>query len=141
MRIAAVVLGLLVLRGSTPAAGGDAWEADLFRKQSTLEFLTVGPEEGEHWSTVWVVVLDGQPYLRLGSKAADRMEKNKSAPLVKIRIAGREIDHVRAEPAPDMAEKVGAAMAEKYWTDILVRYASHPLVIRLSPETPEPPKP
>ena len=52
-------------------------------------------------------------------RAATRFEKNTTAPFVKVRIAGREFDHVRAEPAPEVAERVAAAMAAKYWSDLL----------------------
>ena len=137
MRIATLIVSLILFACSAPAGGKVEWGPELFRAQHTLEFLTVGPEEGEHWSTVWVVVVDDQPYLRLGSPAANRMKKNTTAPLVKIRIAGREFDHVRAEPAPEVAARVHAAMAEKYWSDIFVRFMSHPLTIRLVPEAPK----
>jgi hypothetical protein len=112
------------------------WDPATLAKESTLEFLTVGPEEGEHWSKVWVVEVGGQLYLRLGRRAAARFEKNKTAPFVKVRVAGLEFDHVRAESAPEMAERVAAAMAAKYWSDLLMRFGSHPLTIRLS--APEP---
>ena len=102
-------------------------------RRDTLEFLTVGPDEGEHWSTVWLVVIDGQVYIRLGSRAAERMEQNTTAPYVKVRIAGQQFDRVKAEPAPDMVEPVAAAMGDKYWSDVLVRYFNHPLTMRLTP--------
>ena len=51
---------------------------------------------------------------------------------MKVRISGHEFDHVRAEPAPEMAERVAAAMAAKYWSDLLIRFARHPLTVRLS---------
>ncbi len=137
MRIAALVLSLAVVACSEPADGSAEWSSELFEKQDTLEFLTVAPGEQEHWSTVWVVVVDGQPYLRLGTRAAGRIEKNTTAPLVKVRVAGRVFEPVRAEPAPEMAERVAAAMGEKYWSDVLVRYASHPLTVRLVPEPPK----
>ena len=33
-----------------------------------------------------------------------------------------------------MAEPVGKAMGEKYWSDVFVRHFSHPLTMRLTPE-------
>ena len=33
-----------------------------------------------------------------------------------------------------MAEKVAAAMGDKYWSDVFVRFFSHPLTLRLAPE-------
>lgn len=110
-----------------------AWDPQAFSTQDTLEYLTVGPQEGEHWSTVWLVVIDGQVYIRLGSRAAERMEKNTTKPLVKVRIAGQEFDQIKAEPAPDMVEPVAKAMGEKYTSDVLVKYFNHPLTMRLTP--------
>ena len=129
--VAAAVLtaSLLVLA----AAAAVEWDPQAIGKQETLEFLTVGPEEGEHWSTVWLVVIDGQVYIRLGSRAAGRMEKNTTAPFVKVRIAGQEYDHVKAEAAPNMVEPVAKAMGEKYTSDFLVKYFNHPLTMRLTP--------
>lgn len=127
---AAVLLVLPMLTAPVLAA---AWDPQAFSKQDTLEYLTVGPEEGEHWSTVWLVVIDGQVYIRLGSRAAERMEKNTTKPLVKVRIAGQEFDQIKAEPAPDMVEPVAKAMGEKYTSDVLVKYFNHPLTMRLAP--------
>ena len=126
-----LVLVSAALAGETPT-----WDPRTLANESTLQFLTVGPEEGEHWSRVWVVAVDDQLYIRLGARAAARFEKNTTAPFVKLRIAGREFGHVRAEPAPEMAERVAAAMAAKYWTDLLIRHASHPLIVRLTAVVP-----
>ena len=83
----------LIVMGSTTACAAPpsvtSWDPAAFRDLSTLEFRTVGPEEGEHWSTVWLVVIDDQVYIRLGSKAADRMRRNTTAPIVAVRIGGR----------------------------------------------------
>ncbi len=111
----------------------DGWQPAAFRDLPTLEFRTIGPEEGEHWSTVWLVVIDGQVYVRLGSRAAERMRKNTAAPLVAVRIGGREYPLVHAEEAASMAGPVGTAMGEKYWSDLFIRHASHPLTMRLTP--------
>src|SRR5262249_23192604 len=83
---------LLAVAPALSASAG--WDPQAFSKQSTLEFLTVGPSEGEHWSTVWLVVIDGDVYIRLGSRAAGRMEQNTTAPYVKLRIAGQQFDRV-----------------------------------------------
>jgi hypothetical protein len=110
------------------------WDPAAFRDLDTLQFLTVGPEEGPHWSTVWLVVIDGQVYVRLGSRAAGRMQRNTTAPFVAVRIGGREYERVRAEEAKEMITRVAAAMADKYPSDLFVRYVSHPLTMRLVPE-------
>lgn len=133
------ILGLLALVAGTSACASHAvvpqWDPAAFRDIDTLEFMTVGPDEGKHWSTVWLVVIDDQVFVRLGAKATDRMRRNTAAPLVEMRIGGREYAHVRAEEAAPMAERVGAAMGEKYWSDRFVRYMPHPLTMRLQPDT------
>lgn len=110
------------------------WDAQAFRELDTLEFLTVGPQEGPHWSTVWLVVIDDELYVRLGSRAAARMRENATNPHVTVRIGGREYEHVRADEVATLAERVGTAMGEKYWSDVFVRYVPHPLTMRLEPD-------
>jgi hypothetical protein len=98
--------------------------------------MTTEPDIGEHWSNLWVVVIDGQPYVRLGERAYARIRKNTTSPYVKLKVAGKEFDQVKVEEMPDMKEKVATAMAGKYWMDVLVRHESHPMVARLVPEAP-----
>ena len=130
MRRLLTAIAALSLTTAVAAAG---WDAQAFSKQDTLEFLTV--EDGaEHWSTVWLVVIDNQVYVRLGSRAAARIERNATKPIVKVRIAGETFDKVKGESVPDMTDAVNKAMAEKYTSDIFVRYFDHPLTMRLTPE-------
>lgn len=136
--LAIVVSGTLACAAPPTVAN---WDPAAFRALDTLEFRTVGPEEGEHWSTVWLVVLDDQVYIRLGSRAEGRMQRNTTAPIVPVRIGGRTYERVRAEEAVAMKERVAAAMREKYWTDVFVRYVEHPLTMRLQPEAAEGGKP
>jgi len=82
---------------------------------------------------VWLVVLDGQLYVRLGDRAARRVEENETEPVLGVRIAGQQFDRVVGEPAPEKADAVAAAMAEKYWSDVFVRFFDHPLTLRLTP--------
>jgi hypothetical protein len=109
--------------------------------QSTIELLTVTPDEGEHWSTVWFVVIDGTIYVRLGPRAAARIEKNSTAPRIEVRVSGGETYGMRYEKAPEMAERIAAAMADKYWSDVLgepfrrLGLTSPPLMLRLVPES------
>src|SRR5262245_32810875 len=91
------------------AFGVGQWTPTAWKDVETLEFLTVGPEEGEHWSTVWLVVIDDQVYIRLGSTAAERIEKNTKAPTVGVKIGGHQFDSVNAVPAPDKVEPVAQA--------------------------------
>ena len=132
MRPLALVLAALTLTATVASAD---WNPQAFSSEQTLEFLTV--EDGsEHWSTVWLVVIDGQVYIRLGSRAAARMEGNTTKPDVQVRIAGQTFPKVTAQAVPDMADPVAKAMADKYWSDVFVRHFSHPLTMRLTPATP-----
>jgi hypothetical protein len=141
-RIANLAVLLLVLSIAFAATAGTddkavpGWDPAVFRQASTIKIMTTEPDVGEHWSNLWVVVIDGQPYVRLGERAYARIRKNTTNPYVKLKVAGKEFDHVKVEEMPDMKEKVATAMADKYWMDILVRHESHPMVARLVPEAP-----
>ncbi|MEW6269300.1 MAG: hypothetical protein AB1689_08405 [Thermodesulfobacteriota bacterium] len=127
-----LILALFV----APASQADdaaGWDPTAWRDEDTIELRTTAPGGEPHWFKVWLVVLDGQLYVRLGSRAARRFEENASRPSVAVRIAGREFPAVVGTPVPDMAERVAAAMADKYWTDVFVRYMDHPLTLRLAP--------
>ena len=128
-----IVLSLLaLLLVAAPARA--AWDPARFADAPTLEILTVDPESGEHWSTVWVVVVDGAVYVRLGNRAAGRVERSTTAPHAKVRFEGEVFERVRLVPAPEKADAVAEAMAEKYWTDLVIRWIPHPLTLRLEPE-------
>jgi len=134
--VVALAIFWIALIGGASAANNPVpgWDPNAFRDQSTLQIMTVGPEEGEHWSNLWLVVLDGQLYVRLGDRSFGRVQKNTTSPYVKVKIGDKEFDKVRLEAAPEMADKVAAAMADKYFMDILVRHESHPMTARLVAE-------
>ena len=98
--------------------------------------MTIRPDEGEHWSRLWLVVIDGQLYVRLGDRAFGRVQKNTAGLYVKVKIGDEEFDKVRLEVAPEMTDKVAAAMADKCCMDILIRHESHPMTARLVAEPP-----
>ena len=112
------------------------WDPDAFRGQSTLEIMTIGTEEGEHWTRLWWVVVDGQVYVQLGDPAFKRVLENFARPYVEVKIAGQKFDRVRLEAAPGMKEKVAAAMAAKYPRDDVILRQSHPTTVRLVAEPP-----
>jgi len=124
---------VLLLAVAAPAAT-DGWDPAAWQGEDTLELRTTAPGEDPHWFKVWLVVLDDQLYVRLGNRAAERFESNTSRPVVSVRIAGKEFADVTGESAPDMAAEVAAAMADKYWSDVFVRYFAHPLTLRLKPQ-------
>lgn len=129
--LSATIATALVLTSALSAAA--EWDPAGFAAQDVLEFRTTEAGEDEHWSPVWLVILDDSVYIRLGDRAANRIRSNITSPNVAVRIAGEEFPAVRAEPAPQMAERVAEAMADKYWSDLFVRYFAHPLTMRLTP--------
>jgi len=124
---------LLVLSLKSPTIAAE-WNPRSYATEDTLEILTVGSEEGAHWFPVWLVVLDDQVYVRLGSRAATRIQKNTTAPYIGVKVAGQQFDRIKTEEAPDRAEAVAKAIADKYWSDLFVHFFPHPLTLRLVPE-------
>jgi hypothetical protein len=119
------------LSTSLASAQDQSWEQ--FQNEDTLEVLTIDSEGDEHWSTFWLVVIDGQFYLRLGSRGAGRIEGHTKMPHVSVKIGGQQFDQVKVVDAPDKAEAVAAVMADKYWSDLYIRYFAHPMTVRLEP--------
>lgn len=111
-----------------------AWTPDAWTKLDTLELVTQDPGEDAYAFPVWLAVLDGQVYVRLGGRAAGRVRRNADAPYIGVKIGGTRFPRVRCEPAPDQAARVARAMADKYRSDVLVRHVWHPLTCRLVPE-------
>src|ERR1700735_1761334 len=83
-------------------------------RRGTIKIMTTEPDVGEHWSNLWVVVVDGQPYVRLGDRSYGRIQRNTTSPCVKLKVADQEFDKVKVDEMPDMKEKVAAAMADKH---------------------------
>jgi hypothetical protein len=128
-----LLLAVLLLSAPSAVRAAD-WTPNAWADQSTIDLTTLGQSEGPHTFPVWLVVIDGQVYVRLGSRAADRFEHSMTKPSMGVSIAGASFPKVKGEPAPEMREKVAAAMAQKYWSDVLVRHFDHPLTLRLVPE-------
>lgn len=126
-----VALAFLLLASAARAAD---WTPTAWADLDTLTLTTVAPDEEPHTFPVWLVVLDGDVYVRLGTRAAERVQASTTAPFLGVGIGGAEFPRVRGEPAPEMAGRVAAAMADKYWSDVLIRWVSHPLTLRLRPE-------
>ena len=112
------------------------WDPKAFSGQGTLEIMTIGTEEGEHWTKLWLVVVDGQVYVQLGDQAFRRVQENFARPFVEVKIGGQKFDRVRLEAAPDMKGQVAAAMAAKYPRDNVILRQSHPTTVRLIAEPP-----
>jgi len=133
MAVALVATATLLLARGTGTAE-PRWTPGLWVDEDTIELRTTSPGEAPYWFKVWVAVVDDQLYARLGRRATERIERNTTAPEAAVRVAGQEFDHVRVENAPEMTERVAAELAEKYWSDVLVRHVPHPLTVRLVPK-------
>ena len=131
----ATVVAWTAIAGACAAANLVAgWDPGAFRDQRTLQIMTTDAYEGAHWSKLWLVVIDGQLFVRLDGRTFERVKENLAGQYVMLKIGHRKFDRVRLEAAPDMSSKVGAAMADKYPMDVLIRHESHPMTARLIPE-------
>ncbi len=137
MRIALVLLFVVGCAGSSPGTpvGPADWNPAAWSHESTVELRTTDPGDPPHWFPVWLAVIDGQLYVRLGSRAAARFDRNVTKPVLGVRIAGKEFARVRGVVVPEMKQRVQDAMAEKYWLqgDVIVRHMDHPYTMRLEP--------
>lgn len=136
MKFATLLFALALTIATTFSTAHAAdWTPDQWKYEDTLQFRTDCPDEGEHWSYVWLVVLDGDLYVRLGSRAAARVDCNKTAHTTSVKIAEKEFPTIEMVESPEMAERVAAAMAEKYWSDFTVAWMDHPYTMKLVPKT------
>ena len=99
-----------LLLAAAPAVAAD-WTPRAWANASTIELRTTRPDEGEHWFPVWLVVIDNQVYVRLGSRAATRVEKNTTAPHLAELIAVEVDRHRRRRAVAACRASVGAAPA------------------------------
>ena len=121
MKLVAPLLSLILLSCASVAAAAE-WTPAHWAAEDTLQFLTDCPDEGEHWSYVWLVVLDGDVWVRLGGKAGGRVDCSKTKLTTTVKIGGEDFTNVEMIAVPEMADRVAAAMGEKYTSDIFVRY-------------------
>lgn len=128
------VFTLAALAAAASASAAE-WTPRQWVETETLQFRSVCPDEGEHWSYVWLVVLDGDVFLRLGTKAASRIDCNESKMATAVKIEGETFD-VDMVQMPEMSERVAEAMADKYMSDFLVAWMSHPYTLKLVPRAP-----
>jgi hypothetical protein len=118
------------------SAAGEQWTPQQWKEVETLNLCTTGPKEGVYCFPVWLVVLDDSVYVRLGNKATERVQANTTGMLLPVDIGGHRFERVQLVDTPDMADRVSQAMADKYWSDIFVRFFPHPLTLRLQAEPP-----
>ncbi|MFT4572074.1 MAG: hypothetical protein ACI8TX_000706 [Hyphomicrobiaceae bacterium] len=114
-----------VLLASPAVSASAEWNPEAWGDTKTLEYLTDCPGEGEHWSPVWLVVEQGQLYISLGSKAADRVACSTLAPYTSIKIEGERYDRIELVPETQLAATIEQARWDKYWTNIFAGYFDH----------------
>lgn len=130
-----LLLAALGLLASPPLFAADAVDWARHAEADTVTVVTF-PEEGEpRETTVWLVVVEGQGYIRTGSTRWGRdVERNPALWLqIDDEILALRAEFVEEEP---LREQVTAAFREKYgWTDALIGIfrGGHPKIMKLLP--------
>jgi len=116
----AAALALALALGRAAAAAEPDWSrwADL----ETVEVISTDEEGGSRLTTIWIVVLDGQGFIRTaGTTWGDNVEREGT-----LKLRGAPGEYVlRAEKVTDPAleEAVVAAFREKYGnTDVVMEF-------------------
>jgi hypothetical protein len=110
--IAAIFAAALVLAG---VARGAPFDWTRFTDTQTIEIVSTDDDGGQRLTTIWIVVLDRQAYIRTaGTTWGDNVERNGA---LKLRETGGDRP-LRAEKVLSEAEveRVVAAFREKYGT-------------------------
>src|SRR5262249_2491817 len=76
------------------------WKPSAWTDESTVSLRTTDPGDQPHWSPVWLGVIDGPLYVRLGAPAAGPLRPKTSKPVVGGRLAGREVRLERGAVRP-----------------------------------------
>jgi hypothetical protein len=103
-----------------------------------VQVLSENPDGKPHETTVWLVVVDGEGFIRTGNTSwYPNLERK---PQIGVRIAGHDYA-VLAVPieAESLRDRVIAAFREKYGlSDQMLAWFSsaHPHIVRLAPRAP-----
>jgi hypothetical protein len=133
MRVRFATLALaLALVAAAPSQASTDWQA--VAAADTIEVITRDADGNERVTTIWLVVVDGQGYIRTGSSSW--FEDVERDPNVVLRIEGQ--DHaVRAELVPESDPawaRVQQAFRDKYgWSDRLLLPGMGTNVLRAAP--------
>src|SRR5262249_34278466 len=76
------LLSSLLLAVCWAASAG--WTPASWTAENTVQLTTDVPAEGAYTFPVWLVVIDGQAYVRLGPNAAGRGQESKRRPLLLV---------------------------------------------------------
>ena len=102
-----------------PSAPFDADLLEAFRTTEEVDVETWSPANGARQTIVWIVVVEGMPYLRSVRGSAARWYREiREEPAAAIHVQGRRVP-VRAVLAddPSTSTAVSEALAAKYPTD------------------------
>ena len=114
-----------------------------FDEGEVVTLITIDENGHEFEIGLWIVDLDGVPYLRAKSTDATWLQRIRGRPDVQLDRAGRR-DGYRAFPivADDTRNSVSRAMAEKYGrldrVVALFRDYNHSVPVRLQRRSPQP---
>ena len=100
------------------------WNPAAFAEEDTLEFFTVNAEGEEHWATVWFVLIDGEPYIRLGARAQERITENINRPIVRIRVGGQTYEDIRVEEVPEIRDLAQLSSQRDHGPGIVIPFAT-----------------
>jgi hypothetical protein len=127
--------------GSAPAAQAlDSDTLGKLEKVDEVRIVTATPDARKHAATIWVVVVDGNVFIRSFTGPKGRWYKNILAnPKADLEVDGERL-HVKTEPVtdPPLIEKVSSAYLERYrgspYAKDMVRPEVLPTTLRLTPE-------
>ncbi len=130
LKVFFIATGLMVAAILVTALGFDEGEV--------WNLHTVGEQGAEYETQVWMVEVDGQPFLRSGDPGSRWLERIGHEPRVILERTGDERRYL-AVPMSDrrMLERVNTAMAEKYgYADRVVDWlvdTDQSIAVRLDP--------
>jgi hypothetical protein len=132
MRLAPALALALLTALAAPALAFD-WNAHA--ADETVSVVSHDPDGAARERTIWLLVLDGQPYVRTGTSTTWG-ENALRDPNLTLKVGGEALA-LRAERVTDAAllERITAAFREKYgFSDVLVSpLRGSPIVFRLTP--------
>ncbi len=117
--VRATLFVVAFLLASTGRAAPPKLDWEQFTDTQTVEVVTTDEDGGSRLTTVWIVVLDHQPYIRTaGTIWGDNVEREGK---LRLRDGSAELT-LRAEKLliPSEIERVVAAFREKYGTSDVV---------------------
>lgn len=130
-----LMVALILLTAVAGAQAEDAIQWDRYSQVRTVEVITTNEDGSARETTVWLVVVDGQGYIRTGNtRWGGNIERN---PEIVLRIGETELP-LRVEFVTDATERdaVKSAMRAKYgfWDWVLSPLRGrNPKIMRLVP--------